>query len=157
VGSSGIFMTARSRGSCTPSSRSSLHTAPCRTATRAPPLCLTTRSTHASRRGHAAARALLTEALADAERATSELRELAHGILPVILTEGGLRSGVDALPSRMSVPVETAVPADRLSPAVEATAYFVVAEALTNVAKHARAAQAAVRAGGADRGAGVPG
>jgi signal transduction histidine kinase len=104
----------------------------------------------AMQNGDEGAPALLTEALDHAERATSELRELAHGILPVVLTEGGLRSGVDALTSRMSVPVETAVPADRLSPAVEATAYFVVAEALTNVAKHARAAHAAVTARVAD-------
>jgi signal transduction histidine kinase len=94
--------------------------------------------------GDEGAPALLTEALDHAERGTSELRELAHGILPAVLTQGGLRSGVDALTSRMSVPVETAVPADRLPAAVEATAYFVIAEALTNVAKHARAVHAAV-------------
>ncbi len=96
--------------------------------------------------GEAGAGALLTEALAHAERATDELRELAHGILPAVLTQGGLRSGVDALASRMPVPVENAVSADRLPGAVEATAYFVVAEALTNVAKHARAGHAAVSA-----------
>jgi len=100
----------------------------------------------AMQNGDEGAPALLTEALDHAERATSELRELAHGILPVVLTQGGLRSGVAALTSRMSLPVETTVPADRLSAAVEATAYFVVAEALTNVAKHARAAHAAVTA-----------
>jgi signal transduction histidine kinase len=90
--------------------------------------------------------ALLTEALDQAQQATNELRELAHGILPDVLTKGGLRAGVGALTSRMPVPVETAVPADRLPAVVEATAYFVVAEALTNVAKHARAAHAAVTA-----------
>jgi signal transduction histidine kinase len=100
----------------------------------------------AMQNGEEGAPALLTEALDQAERGTSELRELAHGILPAVLTRGGLRSGVDALTSRMSVPVETAVSADRLPAAVEATAYFVVAEALTNVAKHARAAHAAVTA-----------
>jgi PAS domain S-box-containing protein len=96
--------------------------------------------------GDDGARALVTEALDHAQRATSELRELAHGILPAALTRGGLRSGVEALTARMSIPVETAVPEDRLSAAVEATAYFVVAEALTNVAKHARAAHVAVTA-----------
>ena len=90
--------------------------------------------------------ALVTEALDQAERATDELRELAHGILPAVLTHGGLRAGVEALASRMPVPVENAVSVGRLPAAVEATAYFVVAEALTNVAKHARARRAAVTA-----------
>ena len=92
------------------------------------------------------ASALLTEALDHAEQATAELRELAHGILPAVLTQGGLRAGVDALASRMPVPVENGVSVGRLPAAVEATAYFVVAEALTNVAKHARAGRAAVTA-----------
>jgi PAS domain S-box-containing protein len=96
--------------------------------------------------GEEDAPALMTEALHHAEQATDELRELAHGILPAVLTQGGLRAGVDALTSRMSVPVESAVSVGRLPAAVEATAYFVVAEALTNVAKHARAAHAAVTA-----------
>ena len=86
----------------------------------------------------------------NAEQATAELRELAHGILPAVLTHGGLRAGVDALASRTPVPVEIDVSVDRLPAAVEATAYFVVAEALTNVAKHARAGRAEVD--GADRG-----
>ena len=92
------------------------------------------------------AAALLTEALDHAEQATAELRELAHGILPAVLTQGGLRAGVDALASRMPVSVENGVSVGRLPAAVEATAYFVVAEALTNVAKHARAERAAVTA-----------
>jgi signal transduction histidine kinase len=90
--------------------------------------------------------ALLTEALDQAEQATTELRELAHGILPAVLTEGGLRAGVDALASRMPVPVENDVSVHRLPAAVEATAYLVVAEALTNVAKHSRAGRAGVAA-----------
>jgi signal transduction histidine kinase len=89
---------------------------------------------------------LLTAALDHAERATDELRELAHGILPAVLTHGGLRAGVKALASRMPVPVETNVSVGRLPPAVESTAYFVVAEALTNVAKHARAGHVEVTA-----------
>jgi signal transduction histidine kinase len=92
------------------------------------------------------AAALLTEALDHAEQATAELRELAHGILPAVLTQGGLRAGVDALASRMPVPVENGVTVGRLPAAVEATAYFVVAEALTNVAKHARSERATVTA-----------
>ena len=86
----------------------------------------------------------LTEALEHAEQAMAELRELAHGILPVVLTRGGLRAGVDALASRMLVPVDNGVSVGRLPAAVEASAYFVVAEALTNVAKHACAGRASV-------------
>ncbi len=89
---------------------------------------------------------LLAEALDHAEHATAELRELAHGILPAVLTQGGLRAGVDALASRMPVSVENGVAAGRFPAAVEASAYFVVAEALTNVAKHASAERAEVTA-----------
>jgi PAS domain S-box-containing protein len=96
--------------------------------------------------GEEDAPALLTEALDHAEHATGELRELAHGILPAVLSQGGLRAGVDALAARMPVPVESRVSVGRLPPAVEATAYFVVAEALTNVAKHSRAGRATVTA-----------
>jgi PAS domain S-box-containing protein len=90
--------------------------------------------------------ALLAEALEQVERATAELRELARGILPAALTHGGLRAGVDALAARMRVPVKNGVSVGRLPAAVEASAYFVVAEALTNVAKHSRAAHATVTA-----------
>jgi signal transduction histidine kinase len=90
--------------------------------------------------------ALLAEALDHAQRANVELRELAHGILPSVLTRGGLCAGVEELASRMRVPVEIDVSVGRLPAAVEATAYFVVAEALTNVAKHARAGYAEVTA-----------
>jgi signal transduction histidine kinase len=96
--------------------------------------------------GNEAARVLLDEAIDHAQRATAEVRELAHGILPTALTRGGLRAGVDALSSRMPVPVTSEVSVERLPSAVEATAYFIVAEALTNVAKHARAEHAEVRA-----------
>jgi PAS domain S-box-containing protein len=89
---------------------------------------------------------LLTEALEHADGAMDELRELAHGILPAVLTQGGLGGGVEALASRMPLPIENAVSVGRLPAGVEATAYFLVAEALTNVAKHARASQATVMA-----------
>jgi signal transduction histidine kinase len=89
---------------------------------------------------------LLEEALNHAETAIDELRALAHGILPSVLTHGGLEPGVRALASRMSIPVEIDVAADRLPGAVEATAYFIVAEALTNVVKHADAEHAWVTA-----------
>jgi signal transduction histidine kinase len=93
-----------------------------------------------------AAPALVGDALHHAEQANVELRELAHGILPDVLIRGGLRAGVDALASRMPVPVDNEVAVGRLPSPVEATAYFVVAEALTNVAKHARADHAEVTA-----------
>jgi signal transduction histidine kinase len=94
----------------------------------------------------AAAPALVTQALDQAQLATTELRELSHGILPNVLTRGGLRAGVQALASRMPVPVDVDVSVERLAVTIEATAYFVVAEGLTNVAKHAGAKRAAVSA-----------
>jgi len=91
-----------------------------------------------------AAPPLVAEALDHAERATVELRELVQGILPPVLTRGGLNPAVESLVSRMPVPVEVTVPVDRLPAPVEATAYFVVAEALTNVVKHSGASHATV-------------
>ena len=79
--------------------------------------------------------------------ASAELRELARGIHPAVLTQRGLAPALEALAARAPVPVETLeLPATRLAPAVEATAYFTVAEALTNVAKYAHATHATVRA-----------
>ena len=70
--------------------------------------------------------------------ASAELRELARGIHPAVLTERGLAAALSALAARSPVPVEVIdPPQERLPPAVEATAYFTVAEALTNVAKYA--------------------
>ena len=63
-----------------------------------------------------------------------------------MLTRGGLREGVRALATRSPVPVKIDISVDRLDATIEATAYLVIAEALTNVAKHARARTAAVRA-----------
>jgi signal transduction histidine kinase len=91
-----------------------------------------------------AARARIADALEHAELATSELRELSHGIMPAVLTRGGLRDGLAALASRSPVPVDVDVAVGRLAATIEATAYFVVAEALTNVSKHARASRATV-------------
>jgi signal transduction histidine kinase len=87
---------------------------------------------------------LVREALEHAEEAIAEVRELSHGILPAVLTHGGLPAGIDALASRAPVRVEVDVSVGRLPAAIEATAYFVVAEALTNVAKHASAGHAEV-------------
>jgi signal transduction histidine kinase len=89
---------------------------------------------------------LVDEALEHAERATAELRDLAHGIVPAPLKHGGLRPGIETLVSRVRLPLSIDVTAERLSPALEATAYFIVAEALTNAVKHARARSAKIRA-----------
>jgi signal transduction histidine kinase len=96
------------------------------------------------------AEALLAEALGTAERAMAEVRELAHGILPLVLTRGGLRAGVNAFLSRLDLPVDLDVLSERLPRDVEASAYFIVAEALTNVVKHARATRATVWAAADD-------
>jgi PAS domain S-box-containing protein len=78
--------------------------------------------------------------------ASAELRELARGIHPAVLTERGLAPAISALADRAPVQVEVVeVPEDRFPPAAEATAYFTVAEALTNVAKYAEATHATVR------------
>ncbi len=89
---------------------------------------------------------LVEEALAQAERASAELRELAHGILPPALSYGGLRGGIDALVSRVRLPVAVEVTAERFPATLEAAAYFIVAEALTNVIKHASASGARITA-----------
>jgi signal transduction histidine kinase len=91
------------------------------------------------------AAALVGEALEHAERGNAELRELAHGILPVVLSHGGLRAGVDAVAARLDLPVEVDVPAQRFPAEIERSAYFIVAESLTNCIKHADARQALVR------------
>ena len=89
----------------------------------------------------AAARELLDEAAADLAQGLDELRELARGIHPAVLTEGGLGPALRGLVRRSAVPARLAsVPAERLAEAVEAAAYFVVSEGLTNVARHAPAA-----------------
>jgi signal transduction histidine kinase len=87
---------------------------------------------------------LVEEALAHAVRASLELRELVHGILPVALSRGGLRAGIDALVASVRLPVSVEVTDERLPSALEATAYYIVAEALTNVVRHAHAEGAAV-------------
>jgi GAF domain-containing protein len=92
----------------------------------------------------------LAEALAHAEKSNEDLRELAHGILPAVLTRGGLPAGVRALTSRLQLPVELDLASERVQADVEASAYFMVAEALTNVVKHAHASQASVRTSVAD-------
>jgi signal transduction histidine kinase len=91
-------------------------------------------------------KALLDGATDELELALAELRELARGIHPAVLSDRGLPAALEALAGRSPVPVELAeVPPDRLPEPIEAAAYFVVSEALTNVAKYASASQATVR------------
>src|SRR4051812_27365772 len=82
--------------------------------------------------------------LAELRAGLAELRDLAHGLHPAVLTDRGLADALSGLAYRAAVPVELHVrlPADRLPISVEAAAYFTVCEALTNVAKYARAARA---------------
>jgi signal transduction histidine kinase/ketosteroid isomerase-like protein len=87
---------------------------------------------------------LIDEALRNAERANSELRDVVRGILPAALVRGGLRAGLESLTGDLVLPVDVRVDAPRLPVHVETTAYFIVAEALTNVTKHARATRATV-------------
>ncbi|MDO8184562.1 sensor histidine kinase [Conexibacter sp. JD483] len=91
------------------------------------------------------ARALIREARDEARLALEELRELARGIHPAILTDRGLGPALEALASRAPLPVElSTVPQERLPAPIEGAAYFVVAEALANVAKYAGATHAEV-------------
>lgn len=91
-------------------------------------------------------RAMVDTAHDEAKQAIAELRDLVRGIHPAVLTDRGLDAAVSALVARCPVPVtmHSNLPR-RLPSAIEATAYFVVAEALTNVAKHSRARSAMVR------------
>jgi signal transduction histidine kinase len=97
------------------------------------------------RRDPEAAEALLAEADNELVQALEELRELARGIHPAVLTERGLASALRALVERATIPIEvTCVPEGRLPESVEAAIYYVVAEAVTNVTKYARATRATV-------------
>jgi signal transduction histidine kinase len=93
-----------------------------------------------------AAVVMLDAAREELARALEELRELARGIHPAVLTDRGLQAALEALADRAPLPVSLdQMPAERLPAPVEAAAYFVVAEALTNVAKYAGASSAEVR------------
>ena len=103
-------------------------------------------------------RQLVDEALDHAQAAIGDLRELAAGIHPSVLTDRGLHAALESLAGRAPLPVDLDAELDeRLPMSVETTAYFVVAEALTNVGKYARASRASVgargRRGARDRGA----
>jgi signal transduction histidine kinase len=94
--------------------------------------------------GGASVDELLAEADAEVVDALAELRALARGIHPAILTEEGLPAALAALARRTPVPVELTVCPERLPEPVEATVYFVASEALANVAKHAHASRVAI-------------
>lgn len=108
------------------------------------------------------ARELIERAHAGSKEAVVEMRQVARGIAPPVLTDRGLDAALSALAARSAVPVSLDVQlAGRPGPAVEAIAYFCVSEALTNVAKHSGATQAQVRirqlASEGQRGQGLPG
>ncbi len=92
-----------------------------------------------------AARALVDEAHREAKNALVELRDLARGLHPPVLTDRGLHSAVAGLASRAPVPVDVDLRVERRSPpSIEGIAYFVISEALTNVARHSGARRARV-------------
>ena len=97
-----------------------------------------------------AAQQLLTGAQTELAQALEDLRELARGIHPAVLTDRGLRAALETLAARASFPVELDAPPERLAADVEAAAYYVVAESLTNVAKYAHATSARVTVGQLD-------
>jgi signal transduction histidine kinase len=90
---------------------------------------------------------LVADAAAELSAAIEELREFARGVHPSLVTERGLAAALDALAERARLPVTVDGAVSRLPTLTETTAYFVVAESLTNVAKHAQATAASVRLG----------
>jgi PAS domain S-box-containing protein len=103
-------------------------------------------ATERLRRGDAdGAQAVIADADRQLEAAVDELRALAHGIHPAVLTDEGLGAALEVLARRSPVPVELTVALqDRLPPAVETAVYFFACEALTNVVKHADASKSVV-------------
>jgi signal transduction histidine kinase len=94
---------------------------------------------------------LLDRSIADAQTAIHELRELAYGVYPSVLMAKGLLAAVESLAARCAVPTTVAGECPMRLPAeVESNAYFVIAEALTNAVKHARAAHIRVSIAAAD-------
>jgi signal transduction histidine kinase len=95
----------------------------------------------------AGTKALLTGAVDSLQTAVRELRELAHGVYPAILTQSGLAAALDDLAARTPIPVTIVdAPAERLPAQVEAAAYFVACEALANTVKHSGASAVEIRA-----------
>src|SRR5207249_10639242 len=93
----------------------------------------------------AAAEAMLASVGEDLKLALEELRDLARGLHPAVLSDRGLEPALQSLANRAPFPVEiVGVPAPRLDEGVEAAVYYMVAESLTNAAKHAKASEARV-------------
>jgi len=105
---------------------------------------LTVAMTHTS---DATAYGTLAEVSDGLKGVLAELRDLAHGIHPAVLSQGGLAAALEDVAERLPLPVRVIAPATRVATAVEATAYFVACEALTNVVKHAKAGSATVTVG----------
>jgi signal transduction histidine kinase len=96
--------------------------------------------------GSEKAEGLVHEALENAERANEELRELARGIMPAVLTRNGLGPALEAVAYQSPIPVTLDLRTDgRLPERAEVTTYFVISEALTNAAKHSHASAVHVR------------
>jgi signal transduction histidine kinase len=93
-------------------------------------------------------RATLALAGDELQQSLAELRELAHGIHPAVLSDHGLAGAIQSLAARMPMPVVVDAVADRFPPPVELTAYYVLSEALTNVARHSSASHVRVSAVG---------
>jgi len=98
---------------------------------------------HRAKRGGDPSEAIET-AGNDLDTALTELRNLARGIHPAVLGEFGLKSALEGVVDRFSIPVTLDVTATRLPEAVESTLYFVICEALTNVVRHAQATRGEV-------------
>ena len=92
----------------------------------------------------AGARQVISSSREELTAALEELRELARGIHPAVLTDQGLAAAIEALALRTPLPIEIELPPERLPAAVEAAAYYVVSEALTNIVKYAAATRVAV-------------
>jgi signal transduction histidine kinase len=100
-----------------------------------------------ARAGSAEATALIDSTTAELLTAVQEVRDLARGVHPTILTDSGLAAAVEALAERTPFPVISDVTDARFSPDVEVTAYYVIAEALTNIARYAEATEARIGVG----------
>jgi signal transduction histidine kinase len=87
--------------------------------------------------------------LEETQLALRDLRDIGAGLDPSVLAHRGLAAAITSLTARTPVPVALDLPAERFAPLIESTAYFVVSEALANVAKHAEASEAAVTIDGA--------